>query len=671
MNRTDFGKAKWIWTPDNKTADLKVVFRKKFTVDILPQRADTYISVDTKYWLYINEKLVVFEGGVFRESINGCGYADCVDIAPYLKNGDNIISILVWYYGNGGRNNTDSGEAGLILSCDALGLYSDSSFLVTKHPAYVKTGAPHPAYLYGGDNIGFNANLDFGDFTRYDFDDSSFSKATEYENKVWGDSILSPIPLLKYNGEEKCDIIKTETGSKAKLPYAMTFSVCFELEACGGELIDIRSDRYNINGGPGDEFHNYNGHRIEYICKGGTNKFECLMYLYGEEIILTYPDTVKLKCLSYCESGYDSEFVGSFETDNELFNQLIEKSIRTLYVCMRNNFMDCPDRERGQWIGDVSVQAPQVFFIFDDNAKKLLKKSICDFINLRKGDVLVGNVPGAHFSELPSQSLVAISEFGLLGEYYNYSLDKTVLEMAFEPVVNYLKLWSLDDRGLLIPRSGNWRWFDHLWNVDEDVLENCLYVSGAKFALKMGSIIGRHEFDDFLKERIEVLSKNIDKHFWKGTHYASSNFVDDRANAIAVLSGVCPAERHHDMRKVLLTVFNSTPYMERFVLCALCEMGYIDDAFRRMMARYYNLITNENSTLWEDFYILGTRNHAWTGSPVEIAFKYILGFKSTDGFNSFTIKPHTGIFKTIKCSFNAKGKKVNITVDKEGKVNII
>lgn len=46
----------------------------------------------------------------------------------------------------------------------------------------------------------------------------------------------------------------------------------------------------------------------------------------------------------------------------------------------------------------MSVQAPQVAFIYDDNAKKLLKKSICDFIYLRKGDVLVGNVPGESFS---------------------------------------------------------------------------------------------------------------------------------------------------------------------------------------------------------------------------------------------------------------------------------
>ena len=110
--------------------------------------------------------------------------------------------------------------------------------------------------------------------------------------------------------------------------------------------------------------------------------------------------------------------------------------------------------------------------------------------------------------------------------------------------------------------------------------------------------------------------------------------------------------------------------MERFVLCALCEMGYINDAYNRMMSRYYNLARNENSTLWEDFYILGTRNHAWTGSPVEIAFKYLLGFRTDDGFNTFTVSPVKGIFNEINCSFNLNGKTVEINVDKEGNTEI-
>jgi len=670
MEIADFKNAEWIWGEDNKTKDQKMVFRYKVELDEVPDKAWCLAACDTKFWLWINGEEVVWEGGVFRESVPGCGWAEKFDIAPYLKKGENILSALVWFYGNGGRNNQNSGEAGFILSCPDAGIFSGEKFLCAHHPAYVMSGDPRPSYLYGGDNIAFDAHLDFGDFTSDDFEEIEFVPATVYENKVWGDMIVSELPLLHIGSLEECDFNDEDGRAVADLPYAMTVSAYLELDAEGGETVDIRTDRFNVNGGPGDEFHNYNSQRIEYICKEGRNEFLCPMYIYGEKLIVSHPETVKLKTVGFRESGYDTEIVGKFVTEDKLFNKLIEKSIRTLYVCMRNNFMDCPDRERGQWIGDVSVQAPQVFFVFDDKAKYLLKKSILDFIRLRKGDVLVGNVPGEHFSELPSQSLVAISEFGLIAEYYNYSLDPEIPSLVLEPIVNYLKLWETDERGLLIGRAGNWRWFDHLWNADEDVLENCLYVSACKFALRMAEISGDHRFDGFLRERCVSLSALIEINFWKGQYYSSRDFVDDRANAIAVLSGVCPVDRYPLMRKILLTVFNSTPYMERFVLCALCEMGYVRDAYDRMMSRYYNLARNDNSTLWEDFYILGTKNHAWTGSPVEIAFKYLLGFKTTDGFKSFTVDPVKGIFEEIECSFNLNGSVVSLSVDKEGQTKV-
>lgn len=63
------------------------------------------------------------------------------------------------------------------------------------------------------------------------------------------------------------------------------------------------------------------------------------------------------------------------------------------------------------------------------------------------------------------------------------------------------------------------------------------------------------------------------------------------------------------------------PY-EGFILLALCEMGYKQEAYRRMMSRYQPLIENSNTTLWEDFFHLGTRNHAWSGGPAYLLIKY-------------------------------------------------
>ena len=256
----------------------------------------------------------------------------------------------------------------------------------------------------------------------------------------------------------------------------------FMIKVQSGQIIDIRTDRYNVNGGPGDE-NNYNGHRAEYIAKDGEQEFEALNWIFGEKVIYSFPKNVEILSLKFRESGYSTKFIGDFKCDNEKINTLIAKCKRTLYVCMRDNFMDCPDRERGQWIGDVSVQVSQVFYSLDRKASLLVKKAIYDFINLRKNDKLVGNVPGINFWELPSQSLLSISNFGLLGRYYEFTGDKKTLELSFKPIIQYLLLWEMGQDGLVEKREGDWYWFDHLNAIDSKILENELYYNALIFVI--------------------------------------------------------------------------------------------------------------------------------------------------------------------------------------------
>ena len=94
-------------------------------------------------------------------------------------------------------------------------------------------------------------------------------------------------------------------------------------------------------------------------------------------------------------------------------------------------------------------------------------------------------------------------------------------------------------------------------------------------------------------------------------------------------------------------------------------MGYVKDAYRRMMSRYYNLIVNENSTLWEDFNILGTRNHAWSGAPLEIAFRYFLGLRKENTTDEYTIAPVVGLFQDVVCTFPVNGRPVTLHLTEE------
>ena len=651
--------AKWIWPTPASVRNQRAAFFFETELSRVPEAAELLIGCETKYWLFVNEKLVVFEGGLFRESVPGCGYYDRVDIASDLNEGKNRVTLHIWYYGNGGRNNSYCERAGLILSCEALGLCSSASTLCYTDDAYYVPEPDRPSYLYGGEHTAYNAQA--RPFSLCPAPDGAHCAAEigSYGDAPWGELYERPIPLLFFTDRIPCEVTRKDQTYTVDLPYAMHFSPYIKLKARGGEVVDIRSDRYAVNGGPGDTHNCYHGHRAEYVCRVGGQEFEMLDWIFGEQIIYTIPDTVEVLEVGYRESGYNSRVTTTFECDDPDVNRLFEKCVRTLKVCMRENYMDCPDRERGQWIGDVSVQAPQVVYLLDQNGLKLLRKAICDFIQLRKGDFLFGNVPGDHFCELPAQSLNAISEWGMIASYYRATGDKSVLSMAFEPAVKYLKIWQTDEDGVILPRGGSWEWYDHLFNCDKPILNICWYYSALRFVKFMADELKNDTYDDFLTARMDAIERVFDSRYWnENGYYASGGFVDDRANAMAVLSGLCSKDKYPYIRYVLMSVFNSTTYMENYVLIALCEMGYKKDAFRRMMCRYQPLINNENSTLWEDFFHLGTKNHAWTGGPATVLLRYFAGIRE-----DLTVESVDDIapLRNIKCSFfNREELQVNI-----------
>ena len=613
-----------------QAANQWVCFRDAFT----PAGSGTCfleIAVDTKYTLYVNGRLAVLDGGLNWGAAPEAGYYDVVDLTPYLTDGVNRLGILCWYWGNEGRCNLDSGLAGLLYSVTENGRVLAQSGPRTKalrHPAYLTdSGELYPSYLYGGWNIAFDARKDLGGWASPGYDDSGWEKARvmdTYPCEKWRHLARRPIPLFRFGEVTPYASVKKEgTVYTCRLPYAAHVSPYLKIRARGGESLDIRTDRYLVNGGPGGEKDLYASQRVSYTAREGEQEFLALNWYFGEAVLYTIPDTVEILELGYRESSYACDVVFPWRSRDQRVNRLMDKCARTLMVCMRDNFMDCPDRERGQWIGDVSVQTPQVFDVLSDEAVPLVRKAISDFIVFRRGDVLCGNVPGACRMELPSQSLNAISEVGMIAEYYRHTGDKTIWELAFEPMRRYLLLWEMGEDGLIKSRDGDWKWFDHLDHIDEVVLENAWYYSALGQLLTAADILGSEQDISWAVERRGAIKREVNARFWTREGYAGGGFLDERANAMAVLSGIAEPDMYPAIGRVLFTVRRCTPYMEYYVLKALCEMGMYQQAFDRMMDRYASMIDNDNTTLWEDFNILGTRNHAWSGGPLTILLEYL------------------------------------------------
>ena len=648
--KTDW-TAEYIWdSSDGSEENVWMCLRKRVEISETPETLIAYISADSKYWLYINGEMVVFEGGVKRGPTAEDSYYDSIDIAPYLKQGKNTICALVWYWGKGKNYSyTRSGKADFIF--EAGSILSDKEWKVCRNTAYLnKTAEPKPNYRLPESNINYDATREIGDWISPDFDDTAWENATENGKggcAPWGKLYPRGIPLLKDYGlkdYENSDDYKGVTFDSQKkitlnIPYNAQCTPYLKVDAKAGKKIRILTENTWI-GSVSDT----------YITKDGEQEFEALGWFNGEHITYVIPSGVKILELKFRETGYDTEFSGLFECSDEKLNALWQKSLRTLYVTMRDNFMDCPDRERAQWWGDVTNEMAMSMYALDSNSYLLYQKGVASMLGHLDSDtnVLQTVVPiDEDFFELPVQQLAGICGFWT---YYLYTGDKDFLKTVYDASVNYVNLWTIGDSNLAEHREGSWDWMDWGKHADVTAIENAWYYYALSSIGNMAEILGKSSTD--ITDKMNKIKAGYES-LWTEKGYKSKDVSkpDDRANALAVISGLAEEDKYGIITSVLTETENSSPYMEYYVLEALCQMGKFELAKSRMKQRYEDMIAEDYSTLWEKWDKLGgTMNHAWSGGPLVIMSKYFAGIRPLKaGYSEYIIKPEMTEADTIKC----------------------
>ena len=660
--KTDW-TAKFIWdASDGSEENVWMCFRKTVDLSAAPKALTAFISADSRYWLYINGETVVFEGSVKRGPTADDGYFDSVEIAPYLKKGKNIISALVWYWGKETSfSNTDSGKAGFLF--EAGNIRSDSSWKVHRNTAYLKdSGVSQPNYRLPESNIYYDANREIGDWLSPDYDDAGWENAKENGTggcAPWGKLYPRGIPLLKDYGlkdyENSCDYtdrtIKVRKAITLHIPYNAQCTPYLKIRAKAKKKIRILTENTWM-GGVSDT----------YITKDGEQEFEALGWFNGERITYEIPAGVTILELKYRETGYNTAFSGLFTCNDARLNTLWQKSLRTLYVTMRDNYMDCPDRERAQWWGDVTNEMAMTMYALDADACLLYQKGAASMLGHidRSTNVLQTVVPSNDsYHELPAQQLAGICGFWT---YYMYTGDREFLRSVYDASINYLRLWTVGENGLVGHRTGSWDWLDWGLGADTAAIENAWYYYALSCVRHMAGVLGRDSSDlADLMRRIEQGYESL----WTKKGYRSRGVPapDDRANALAVISGLAGKDKYDTITSVLTGTFHSSPYMEFYVLEALCRMERFDAAKERMLKRYGAMIEEEYSTLWEHWIKAeGTSNHAWSGGPLVIMSKYFAGIRPVKaGYAEFVIKPQLSAPDTVNCIVPSVKGYINVT----------
>ena len=414
------------------------------------------------------------------------------------------------------------------------------------------------------------------------------------------------------------------------MPYNCHFQPWIEVEAEAGKMISFNSSNPLVLFLTPTE---------TWTTAAGIQSYEAKNWVSGEGAIYTIPAGVTVRAVKYRETGYNTTFAGSFECNDNDYNILWEKAVRTAYICMRDHFYDCPDRERVGFWGDGTPEMNQCFYAFDTKSHRLCKELV-----LRKLE------PKFY----PGQHLEFLGDYGLWF-YYLQTGDLESMRAIYEPTKTFLfETYQFGN-----PRT----WFD--WgkeNKDIAVIETCFFYNCLGTLKKIALATG-HEADvAVIDQKRESIRSTFDQKYWKGSYYMSAQVKepDDRANAMAVNAGLADRAKWSAIYENVLTKKTySSCFFDRWVFEALCTMGKQEYALLRMHERYQTMIPCSFTTLWEHydrwwasridaFDDASSLNHGWN-PPALILSQTIAGVSPVEpGWSAFQVLPKEAFLSSIK-----------------------
>ena len=636
--------AHWITANDSlvNKPNTWIEFRKDFSLKKKPKKAEARIAADTKYWLWVNGDLAVFEGGLKRGPNRMDSYYDVVDLAPWLKKGNNDVRLLLWHFGKPGFSHVNSGKAGVIFDAAGIGLVSNKSWQSQRLKAYQTCDKPYANYRLPESNIRYDARLQRQNDLKPSLEIGSWGDAP------WEKLVERPIPQWKDFGVKSVYFEQSEDDKgniviSARLSYNMQMTPIIDLTD-GNEGTTIRLETDHVRGGSQDCI------RAEYITKKGRQQYESLGWMNGDVLRVIFPKNANITVhnISYRETGYDCDFEGSFTCSDSVVNRFWKKAMRTLYVNMRDNYFDCPDRERAQWWGDVTILMGQSFYQLSPRANALMRKAIRELVDWQRPDsVLFSPIPAENWDkELPAQMLTAISTYGFW-YYYMHTGDKETMEYAYPAMKKYLALWTLDSDGLTLYRKGDWEWGDWGNNIDMRLLMAAWHYMALQSAINAAELTGHANDVADYKQQMESIHKAFNR-CWNGYAYRHPSYqgaTDDRVQALAIVSGLADSTKYAPLFNIIKTQEFASPYMEKYVYEALMKTGHGDYALERFKKRFGLMIADTlHTTLYEGWreggYGGGSTNHAWSGGMLTDICEQVIGLRPTSpGWQTFEVTP--------------------------------
>ena len=401
-------KAKWIWAADAAGSDVYAKFTQTFAAE---KNAVLKISCDSNYCAFVNGKLAAF--GQYADYPHFKVY-DEIDISPFLKEGENRFTAVVWYYGVDSSTYVNN-KAGLIYEIESNGkiaAYSSENTLSAKAEDFV-CGRNKLITVQLGLSFCMDARF-YDGFDRADFSPEGYKKSVIvagmpdilHKNRI-EKLVLSPVRKAACVNETKriYDLGRESAG----------FLKC-RLKAAAGEIVRVCYGEHLADG------------EVRRVI--GDRDFSAELVGNGEFFEYFHPFR-RLGCrYLQIEGACEVDYIGVADTDypvkeirrtfaDPLLQKIYDVSMHTLRLCMHEHYEDCPWREQALYAMDSRNQMLCGYYAFGEYAMpraslKLLSQS------LRTDGMLELCAPARIPITIPSFTAMFLVE---LQEYVLYSGD--------------------------------------------------------------------------------------------------------------------------------------------------------------------------------------------------------------------------------------------------------
>ena len=561
------------------------LFRKKAYL-CKAQKAVLKITADDYFKLYINGAYVM-QGP--PPSYPKHYYFMEVDVTSFLKDGVNTFAVHTYYQGLINRVWV-SGDLRSMLWCelvidDKVALISDESWLTATHTGYSSCGkigyetAFAERYDSGAKEVGFETES---------FDDSQWKPASTYKH---ADYILQKSPIQPLSVYLKKPIYTERKGEVLFVDLGQEMVGYLRAKAKGkqGDKVLLRfGEELNSDGNVRFDMRCNCRYEEEWILSGKEDVLEQFDYKAFRYCEIMIPEGASVRDVEMQVRHYPYEKKAVYETDNEQLRKVLQLCENTIKYGTQEVFVDCPTREKGQYLGDVCVSGRAQCVLTGDTT--LIKKAIIDFCGsafICKGVMAVST--SSFMQEIADYSLLLPA---LILWVYKRDNDKDFLRLTFPyitGVYEYFMQYSQED-GLIEGVKEKWNlvdWPDNLRDGYNFPLTKP--ISPGKHnvlnAFWIGFLKAYQDICEILGEAVNIAIDNVEKSFINAFYNKETGLYCDSVEKShsAVHSNVLPLLFNIGMsetkeRKIVEYICQKKltsmgVYMTYFTLAALMKHG--------------------------------------------------------------------------------------------------